>query len=57
MSLHKTLVKSIEAASTAYTVWLDAEMGNGDADKKLKRYRAAVKAYAEAYEEHRRKNS
>ena len=56
MSLHKTLVKSIEAASTAYTVWLDAEMGNGDADKELKRYRAAVKAYAEAYQKHRQKN-
>jgi len=53
----KALVKAIKSTSTAYTLWLDAEMGPGDADEELKRYRAAVKVYAEAYEAHRRKNS
>jgi len=53
----KALIKAIKSASTAYTLWLDAELGPGDADEELKAYRAAVNVYAEAYQAHRRETN
>ena len=57
MKQTKALIKAIKSASTAYTIWLDAELGDGDADKALQAYRAAVNVYAEAYQAHRREKN